>query len=71
MENLSENEKIVLNHLEDQNLTTFEAVTELHIMNVQDVIMRLRNKNYNIDKVWKTSAKKKRFATYTLISNQK
>ena len=67
MKTLSDYEKKVLNHLkENDSLTTFQAVTELHIMNVQDVIMRLRNKGYDIVKYWKSSINQKRFATYKL-----
>jgi hypothetical protein len=68
METLSTNEQKVLDYIKSiGSLTTLEAVTSLHIMNVQDVIMRLRKKGYNIQKVWKTSPNKKRFAIYSLI----
>ena len=65
--NLSENESKVLKHLQNAALTTRLSVTELHIMNVQDVIMRLRNFGYNILKEWKTSVNQKRYAEYKLV----
>jgi hypothetical protein len=64
--NLSENESKVLEHLKEYPLTTLQAVTNLHIMNVQDVIMRLKDYGYNILKEWKKSGNK-RYAEYKLV----
>ena len=65
--NLSENENKVLKYLKDNTgLTTYDSVILLQIMNVQDVIMRLRNFGYNITKEWRTSSRQKRFAVYQL-----
>lgn len=64
---LSENENKVLEHLKKHSLTTLQAVTQLHIMNVQDVLMRLRRYGNTILKEWKTTPGKKRFATYYLV----
>lgn len=64
---LSENENKVLNYLYSHTgLTTRQSVTELNIMNVQDVILRLRRFGYAIDKTWKTSNNNKRYAVYSL-----
>lgn len=65
--NLSENENKVLEYLKKHSLTTMQAVIDLHIINVQDCIMRLRRYGYNILKEWKYSGKK-RYATYYLIN---
>ena len=71
MKTLSDYEQKVLNHLENNiGLTTFEAVTELYIMNVQDVIMRLRNEGYNIKKEWQISKNKTRYALYYLANDR-
>lgn len=67
MKNLSDNEQRVIDHLKKHTLTTMQAVTELKIMNVQDCIRNCKRKGYNIDKVWKTSKNKKRFAVYYLV----
>jgi predicted transcriptional regulator len=64
--NLSENENKVLEHLKKNTLTTLQAVTDLHIMNVQDVLMRLKDYGYPIDKEWKTKGKK-RYAVYFML----
>jgi N-acetyl-anhydromuramyl-L-alanine amidase AmpD len=77
---LSENESKVLEHLKEYSLTTLQAVTNLHILNVQDVIMRLKKYGYKIEKEWKTSkgrwydifrtkaaANRKRYAEYKLV----
>ena len=65
---LSDYEAKVLRYLfENDGLTTREAVVKLHIMNVQDVVMRLRRYDYNIDKRWLTSKKQKRYAQYYLV----
>ena len=64
---LSINENKVLDYLYSHSgLTTRQAVTVLNIMNVQDVIMRLRRFGYPIDKEWKTTQNKKRYAIYKL-----
>jgi hypothetical protein len=64
---LSENENKVLNYLYSHSgLTTRRAVSELNIMNVQDVIMRLRKFGYNIQKEWVITSNKKRYAIYSL-----
>ena len=71
MKKLSEYEQKVLKHLTtNPGLTTFFAVTELRIMNVQDIIMRLRNYGFDIKKEWRTTVKKKRFAFYFLVKNK-
>lgn len=66
---LSDNEEKVLQYLSDnRTLTTFKAVLILKIMNVADVIMRLRRYGYNIPDVeWKTSKNNKRYGVYRLI----
>lgn len=65
--NLSENEKKVLNYLYSHSgLTTRKAVTELNIMNVQDVIMRLRRFGYPITKEWIKTKNGKNYAIYSL-----
>lgn len=66
-QHLSTNENKVLDYLYSHSgLTTRQSVTELNIMNVQDVIMRLRRFGYPIEKEWKTTPNKKRFAIYKL-----
>lgn len=53
---LSINENKVLNYLYSHvGLTIRTAVTRLNIMNVQDVILRLRRFGYKIEKEWKTT----------------
>jgi hypothetical protein len=63
---LSENENKVLEHLKEHPLTTLQAATSLNILNVYDVIFRLRNYGYNIVKEW-IHINKKRYAKYYLI----
>lgn len=64
---LSENENKVLEHLKKHSLTTLQAVTQLHIMNLQDVVLRLRRYGNTILKEWKSSPGKKRYAVYYLV----
>jgi hypothetical protein len=67
MKTLSENENKVLNYLYSHSgLTTRKAVNELNIMNVQDVIFRLRRLGYYIQKEWIKTSNNKRYATYSL-----
>lgn len=64
---LSINENKVLNYLYSHSgLTTRQSVTELNIMNVADVIMRLRRFGYNINKKWIKTQNNKRYAIYSL-----
>jgi len=67
--NLSENESKVLEYLiNNPGLTTMIAVTVLKILNVQDVIMRLRDYGYDIPNIeWRSSPSKKRYGVYKLI----
>jgi len=66
--NLSDNENLVLEFInKNGSLTTMQSVVLLGILNVQDVIMRLRRYGYNITKDWKSSKSQKRYAVYTLI----
>lgn len=65
--NLSINENKVLDYLYSHSgLTTRQSVTELNIMNVQDVILRLRRFGYPIESEWKTTSNKKRYTIYSL-----
>lgn len=64
---LSINENKVLNYLYSHSgLTTRKSVTELNIMNVQDVILRLRRFGYKIEKEWIKTQNNKRYAIYSL-----
>lgn len=64
---LSINENKVLDYLYSHSgLTTRQSVTILNIMNVADVIMRLRRFGYNIDKKWIKTQNNKRYAIYSL-----
>jgi predicted transcriptional regulator len=64
---LSINENKVLDYLYSHSgLTTRKAVTELNIMNVQDVILRLRRLGYKIEKEWIKTQNNKRYAIYSL-----
>ena len=64
---LSINENKVLDYLYSHSgLTTRKAVNELNIMNVQDVILRLRRFGYNIQKEWIKTSNKKKYAIYSL-----
>jgi len=64
---LSINENKVLNYLYSHSgLTTRQSVTELNIMNVQDVILRLRRFDYPIIKDWIKTQNNKRYAIYKL-----
>lgn len=68
MVKLSDIEQKVLNHIKKFTLTTFEAVSVLHVMNPQDCIKNINKKGYDIKKVWKTSKMRKRpYAVYYLI----
>ena len=48
------------------SLTTLTAVTELYIMNPQQVISKLRRSGYNIDTVYEKTPKGKRYGRYIL-----
>ena len=48
------------------SLTTLTAVTELYIMNPQQVISKLRKRGYHIDTEYETSPRGKRYGRYIL-----
>ena len=67
--NLSTNEQLVLDYLENNTeMTIRQAQIKLHINNPYDVIKRLRDYGYDIPDVdWRTNSKTgKRFGVYAL-----
>jgi hypothetical protein len=68
--NLSENENKVLEHLKKhKELTTRQAVIELDINSVADVIMRLRDYGYDIPDIeWRKNLEtNKRYGVYKML----
>lgn len=60
-------EDIVLNYLrEHDGMTTHDAVTKLYVMNPQERIRKLRDRGYDIDMTYTTSASGARYGIYRL-----
>jgi N-acetyl-anhydromuramyl-L-alanine amidase AmpD len=64
--NLSENENKVLEHLKKNTLTKLQAVVDMNILHVGDIIHRLRRYGYHIDMTYKSNGKK-RYGVYKML----